>query len=174
MFRCLLYFVSSPSFVIFMTSMPYLLVGTPLRSNVLVGPFFCTSHEVDAIIWTFTFLVDCIFTSCIAIFFLCHWPRLLLFSLFRCGRADFNNWRAAFSFKVERYLWVVVLPFLHLSFSPFGLRLAVTRACGVEQYRSFNFVSFLYSCFLLARFYISFGILLGGICSFKDHGYCVG
>ena len=63
MFCSFVYFnsISSPVFVICITSMPYLLVGTHFRSNTLFGSLFLTSHEVDAFTGIFMFEGDCVF-----------------------------------------------------------------------------------------------------------------
>ena len=57
MFCSVVYFssVSSPMFVTFMTSMPYLCVGTLFCSGTLFGSLSFTSHKVDAFIGMFTF-----------------------------------------------------------------------------------------------------------------------
>ena len=85
--------------------------------------------------------------SWFVIFFFCYWPRSRLFSLFCCSRTEFDNWGAAFSFQVKRYLWDIALPFLLLHFSLYRLHLAVTRTSCFGQCRSSFVLFLLYSFF---------------------------
>ena len=67
---------SSLTFLIFITSIPYLCVGTLFRSRTLFGPLSFTSHEVDAFIGMFTFGGSCAFPRVSSFSSLVTGPRL--------------------------------------------------------------------------------------------------
>ena len=55
--------VVSSSLSVFMTSKPNFLLGTLFLSRTIVGPFRCTSHEVDTFTGTSAFVGNCSFPS---------------------------------------------------------------------------------------------------------------
>ena len=68
---------SSLMLVTFITSMPYLCVGTLLRSRTLFGSLSFTSHEVDAFIGMFAFEGICVFNRVSSVSFFVTGPGLV-------------------------------------------------------------------------------------------------